>query len=90
MARLFLSLLLASATTFAAAHEAWPGQFTCPATQAKSPTLGPDGLCVCTAGWTGPECGVCTSDAGCAAVVGKGSTCAQTSFAGEKNLVRVV
>jgi len=95
MARLFYSSSLVLLSTLlpiltVQAHEAWPGNFTCPATtkQALAPTLKANGLCDCATGWTGPECGVCTTNEACAAVHGKGATCAQTSFAGEKKLVR--
>jgi hypothetical protein len=95
MARLFYSSFLVFLSTLlplltVQAHDAWPGSFTCPANtkQALAPTLNANGLCDCAEGWAGPECGVCTTNDACAIVHGEGATCAQTSFAGEKKLVR--
>lgn len=93
MARLFSSsaLLLISALLpllGVGGHEAWPGSFTCPPTQTLSPRVNASGVCDCAAGWVGPECGICTSDEACASIEGEGSRCSQTSFAGEKKLVR--
>lgn len=89
MARLLTSttttlLVLALTAMAASAHEPWKGGFQCPAKKATTAAPDETGLCKCAEGWAGPDCGVCTEDAACAAFT-KGSTCAQTTFAPAKN-----